>query len=137
MSHLTLPGVALMFGALMLQVTTAYAAETDPTAQVSRQDGVTMTVVPPKFSGEAVIWDFAITLESHVRSLDDDLTTTSTLIGDGMPYRPAEWIGDPLGGHHRKGVLRFKSVTPLPKTVELQVRRPEEPGSRIFRWKVK
>ena len=137
MSDLTLPGSALMFGVLMLQVTTAYAAEIDSSAQVSRQAGVTVTVVPPDFSGKSATWDFAITLESHVQSLDDELATTSTLVGDGKPYRPVEWIGDPPGGHHRKGVLRFKSVIPLQQVVELQMRRPGEPGPRIFRWKVK
>jgi hypothetical protein len=137
MSRLNLPGFALMVGTIMLHITAAYASETDPSAQVSRQDGVTMTVVAPVFSGEAATWDFSITLESHVQSLDDELTTSSTLVGDGKPYRPAGWIGDPPGGHHRKGLLRFKPVTPLPQTMELQVRRQGEPGPRIFRWKVK
>lgn len=136
MSRLTLPCVVLMAGA-MLQITATYAAETDPSAQVSRQAGVTVTVVPPDFSGEAATWDFAITLESHVQSLDDELATSSTLVIEGKPYRPAGWKGDPPGGHHRKGVLRFKPVTPLPQTIELQVRRAGEPGPRIFRWKVK
>ena len=27
---------------------------------------------------------------------------------DGREYRPAEWIGDPPGGHHRSGNLIFE-----------------------------
>lgn len=108
---------------------------TTATAQTSRQGGVIFTVAPGGFPRGAATWDFAVTLETHTESLDDDLMQATTLIADGKAYRPLGWDGPPPGGHHRKGVLRFKAVRPLPETVELQVRRPGETHPRVFRWR--
>ncbi|MBI3432991.1 MAG: hypothetical protein HY018_12365 [Hydrogenophilales bacterium] len=114
----------------------ARAAETAPASQVSNQDGVKITVAPRGFPRGAKTWDFTITLETHTQPLDDDLARASTLIADGKPYRPLGWEGAPAGGHHRKGVLHFDAVTPLPQAVELQIRRTGEAIPRIFRWQL-
>jgi hypothetical protein len=102
--------------------------------QTSSQGGVKITVESRGFPRDARTWDFAITLETHTQTLDDDLVHASALFADGKPYRPLGWDGSPPGGHHRKGVLRFEAVTPLPKAVELQIRRAGEASPRIFRW---
>lgn len=115
----------------------ARAAEMASASQTSNQGSVTITVAPQGFSSEAKTWDFAITLETHTQPLDDDLAKSSTLLGDGKPYRPLAWDGAPPGGHHRKGLLRFKAVTPPPQSVELQIRRAGEASPRIFRWRLK
>jgi hypothetical protein len=112
----------------------AQAAELAPAAQTSSQGGVKITVEPRGFPRGAKTWDFAITLETHTQPLDDDLVSASTLLADGKPYRPLGWEGPAPGGHHRKGVLRFDAVTPLPQLVELQIRRTGEASPRIFRW---
>jgi hypothetical protein len=109
----------------------AQVAET--AAQTSNQDGVKISVEPRGFPRQGT-WNFAITLETHTQPLDDDLVRASTLVADGKPYRPLGWEGAPPGGHHRKGVLRFGAVTPLPQVVELQIRRAGEASPRIYRW---
>lgn len=136
MPRLGLFGLALMTTAAVFHPVETYAEEIAQAAQTSRHNGVTITVMPPKFSAAATSLDFAITLESHVQSLDDDLTTTSMLLADGKPLPLLDWVGAPPGGHHRKGVLRFKVVTPLPQSVELQVHRTGEANPRIFRWQL-
>lgn len=105
-------------------------------AQTSNQDGVKITVEPRGFPRGAKIWDFAVTLETHTQPLEDDLVKATTLLADGKTCRPLGWDGAPPGGHHRKGVLRFEVVTPLPQAVELQIRRAGEASPRIFRWQL-
>ena len=112
----------------------ARAAEKTPAAQTSNLGGVKITVRPRGFPRGEKTWDFDITLETHTQPLDDDLTNASTLFADGKPYRPLGWEGAPPGGHHRKGVLRFDAVTPLPQAVELKIRRTREKSPRTFRW---
>jgi len=114
----------------------AQAAEMAAAAQTSNQGGVKITVEPRGFPPEAKTWDFVITLETHTQPLDDDLAKTATLLADGKTSRPRGWEGAPPGGHHRKGVLRFEAVTPLPQAVELQIRRTGEASPRVFRWQL-
>ncbi|MBS1248388.1 MAG: hypothetical protein H6R48_1177 [Proteobacteria bacterium] len=114
----------------------AQAAEIAASAQTSNQGGVKITVQPRGFPPGAKTWDFAITLETHTQPLDDDLAKAATLLADGKPARPRGWEGSPPGGHHRKGVLHFDAITPLPQTVELQIRQTGEASPRIFRWQL-
>jgi hypothetical protein len=117
-----------LFAAGFNEVLAAQAA-----AQISRHGGVTLSVEPRGFPREGT-WDFVVTLETHTEALDDDLIRSATLFADGKPYRPLGWQGSPPGGHHRKGVLRFKAVTPPPHTVELRIGRDGETRPRVFRW---
>lgn len=105
--------------------------------QTSKAHGVTITVTPLSLSNEAKAWDFEITLESHTQELNDDLIGSSVLIGDGMQAAPLGWEGTPPGGHHRKGLLRYKPISPAPRSLELQIQRPGEPIPRSFRWRLK
>lgn len=111
--------------------TEALAAQADE--QVSRYGGVTVRVEPRGFPREGM-WEFAVTLESHTEELDDDLVFSATLFADGKPYRPAGWQGSPPGGHHRTGILRFRTITPPPQRVELRIRRADETRPRVFSW---
>lgn len=120
-----------LFAAALEKTQAAEAA-----AQTNNQDGVKITVEPRGFPRGAKSWDFAITLETHTQPLEDDLVKATTLLADGKACRPLSWDGAPPGGHHRKGVLRFEAVTPLPQAVELQVRRAGEASPRIFRWQL-
>lgn len=129
--------LAAVVGSASIGLVESWASEKGLSPQISNEGGVKVTVAPQGFSSEAKIWDFAVTLETHTQPLDDDLAKSSTLIGGGKSYRPLNWEGAPPGGHHRKGVLRFQAITPLPQAVELQIRRTEEASPRIFRWQLK
>jgi hypothetical protein len=110
------------------------AAEGLPT-QSSSAAGVTVKVTPRTLSGGA--WEFEIAFDTHTQALNDDLVKTASLLADGKPLAPASWQGDPPGGHHRKGVVSFKPVSPMPQAIELQIRREGEAAPRTFRWELK
>ena len=105
--------------------------------QASKAHEVTITVTPLSLSNEAKAWDFEITLESHTQELNDDLIGSSVLIGDGRQATPIGWEGAPPGGHHRKGLLRYKPISPAPLSLELRIQRAGEPIPRSFRWRLK
>lgn len=124
--------------ALMAQGIEANEVKTAGLApQTSKALGVTVTVTPLSLSNEAKSWDFEITLESHTQTLNDDLIGSSILIGDGRQSTPQGWEGAPPGGHHRKGLLRYKPISPAPQSLELRIQRTGEPIPRSFRWRLK
>lgn len=103
--------------------------------QSSSVAGVTVTATPRIVAGD--FWEFEIALNTHSQDLGDDLVKAAALIGaDGVAYSPVDWQGDPPGGHHRKGILRFKAVKPAPAAIELRIQRPGEPSPRSFRWRL-
>jgi len=110
------------------------AAELPP--QASSQSGVTVKVTPRSFSGAQ--WEFEVVLDTHSQELDDDLLKAAVLITDGgAPTSPIGWDGDGPGGHHRKGLLRFRPTTASPASVEMRLERPGEAAPRVFRWKLR
>lgn len=120
--------------ALVVSVSPALAASLG--AQSSSQSGVTLSVTPRDL-GQAV-WEFEVALNTHSKELSDDLVAASVLIADGGAKRKARtWQGDPPGGHHRKGVLSFDAVSPVPAKIELQIQRPGESTPRILRWQLR
>lgn len=106
-------------------------------AQENAIQGVKVAVTPPDFLPTATDWDFAVSLQTHVRDLGDDLRESAHLIANGSRYAPVAWTGDPPGGHHRKGMLHFKAVVPRPASVELQIRLAGESAPRSFKWQLK
>ena len=111
------------------------AAEYAP--QTSDERGIKITVAPRDIPNGARTWDFEVTVESYTRDLSDDLTRSSVLIADGKKYLPTGWEGAPPGGHHRKGLLRFKAIVPKPWSMELQVRLTGDTLPRSFNWLLK
>jgi len=104
----------------------------------SRAAGVTVKVTPAQIDPGAAAWDFEVVLDTHSGDLSDDLVRNSVLIGSkGVRHAPLAWDGAGPGGHHRKGVLRFKALQPVPQVIELQIRRPGESAPRSFRWTLK
>jgi hypothetical protein len=72
------------------------------------------------------------------QDLGDDLVKSAVLVdGEGRQYKPTAWEGAAPGGHHREGVLRFNPVSPPPQAIELQIRRPGEARTRVFRWELR
>lgn len=97
---------------------------------------VTVAVTPRTFS--AANWDFEVVFTTHSGALKDDPVTASTLVTDaGKTFSPVKWQGDAPGGHHRKGVLQFKAISPRPAWIELRMTREGEPQPRVFKWEVK
>ncbi|OHB22853.1 MAG: hypothetical protein A2939_03535 [Parcubacteria group bacterium RIFCSPLOWO2_01_FULL_48_18] len=95
--------------------------------------GVTVAVTPKNISADAASWDFKISLDTHSVELLEDLTQVSILEDEnGKKYEPTAWEGDPPGGHHREGILKFKPISPFPKALELKI---EASGKvRSFKW---
>ena len=122
--------VAITAGA----ISTANAAAPGLAPQTSDERGVKVTVTPQECSLDATTWDFEVTLETHTQNLGDDLTRSALLIAGGTKYIPLDWKGAAPGGHHRKGVLRFKAIVPQPGSIELQIRLAGDISPRSFKW---
>ena len=126
---------ALVLCAVLLYALGAAAAELAP--QGSQAGGVSVSVKPTDVSAAATAWQFQVTLTTHSGDLGDDLARTATLAdASGKPQPALGWDGDPPGGHHRKGVLRFKALSPRPDTLELRIPRAGEAAPRKFSWKL-
>jgi len=130
----------LLFHALALCAALLYAvtgAATELAPQSSSARGVSVSVTPTDVAATAAIWQFQVTLTTHSGDLGDDLARTAVLLDAAGKQHPAEaWDGDPAGGHHRKGVLRFKALSPRPDALVLRILRPGESAPRMFRWKL-
>jgi hypothetical protein len=118
-------------------IATSDAAELGLVSQTSNERGIKVVATPRNLSNEAQSWDFEVTLETHTQALNDDLAKSSALIADGKRYAPLAWEGAPPGGHHRKGLLRFKRIIPQPPSAELQIRLAGETAPRSFQWLLK
>lgn len=114
------------------------AAAAELAQQSSQAGGVTISVKPTDVSATAATWQFQVVLDTHTGDLGDDLARTATIVDAAGRQQPAlGWEGDPAGGHHRKGVLRFKALSPRPDALELRIARAGETAPRTFRWNLK
>lgn len=120
--------------AAMLFGTAAFGA--DLPSQSTESGGVSITVKPINVSDKAVSWSFQVSLSTQRQDIGDDLLRTAYIVDRAAKKKllPTAWDGDAPGGQHRKGVLNFKPLTPLPKAIELRFQRPGENAPRMFRW---
>lgn len=127
----TLKGaVALM--ALVIAVGVAAAEQ-----QTSNQNGVVVRVTPGRLSPGATAWDFGVVFETHTVQLTGDPAQFTVLLDpQGQVHAPLRWDGDPPGGHHRKGILKFKPIRPAPATVTLKIRGIGGVPERAFTWSI-
>lgn len=97
-------------------------------------EGIIEVTATPKDLSSSSSWDFEVILTTHSGSLDQDLTKSAVLIDDkGNRFVPTAWEGDPPGGHHRSGVLKFKPIAPTPQFVKLEINRVGS-GKKVFEW---
>ena len=113
------------------------AAELGHVPQVSNEREIKVTATLQTIPKEARTWDFEVILETHTQTLNGDLAKSWMLITDGKQYAPLGWEGAPPGGHHLRGVLRFKAIVPPPTAVELQIRLAGDASPRSFKWLLK
>lgn len=103
---------------------------------INTQSNVTVKVTPRVMQGD--ILEFDVVFDTHSQQLTDDLLKNATLVPAGAsPIPPLEWKADPPGGHHRKGVLRFGAIKPVPTDFELRIDRPGEQNARVFHWSLR
>ena len=106
-------------------------------AQANSEGQVTVKVTPLALSPGADTWRFAVQFDTHVMPLNQDLLKAAILNGDnGQNEAPLGWEGDAPGGHHRKGVLVFKPITPRPASVTLKIQQVGSVPERSFTWKL-
>jgi hypothetical protein len=128
--------IALAFPFLLAMPGLSAAAPGSLPAQSSSAAGLTVKATPRTLAGP--VWEFELVFDTHTQDLNDDPAKTASLhAAGGAGAAPLAWQGDPPGGHHRKGVLRFKPLTPTPAALELRLQRAGEPSPRVFRWQVK
>jgi hypothetical protein len=116
-------------------ISTSNAAEAGLAPQTSDERGVKVTVTPQALA--QATWNFEVTLETHTQNLSDDLSRSASLVAEGKQYSPLGWQGAAPGGHHRKGLLRFKAIVPQPGLIELRIRLAGETSPRSFKWILK
>ncbi len=77
-------------------------------------------------------------MDTHTTPLNADLTKAAVLLdGNQQRYAATAWAGDPPGGHHRKGVLRFPAPAGEIKSFEVQMEGVGGPAKRVFQWVAK
>ncbi|MBI2632805.1 MAG: hypothetical protein HYW78_00230 [Parcubacteria group bacterium] len=96
-------------------------------------EGEVEIAATPRFLARNVVW-FDIELNTHSVDISEELKNVSVARVDGKEYMPIAWEGDPPGGHHLSGVLKFNSFSPLPKKIELEIRKIGGIEKRIFKW---
>ena len=102
---------------------------------VASDAGGVHVVVKPKTLGASAPWEFDVSIDTHIKPLDNDLTKSAALVDSGgRRYTPTAWQGDPPGGHHRKGVLRFPAPEAKAGAFEVQIENVGAPDRRVFKW---
>lgn len=85
------------------------AAASTNLKKTNTENGMTVAVTP-KRNGDRT-WDFTVAIDNHAVNVTQDMVAVSSLAdANGQAVQPKAWTGDPPGGHHRKGVLKFGAL---------------------------
>lgn len=99
--------------------------------KTNAENGMTVAVTPKKNDDGS--WDFSVAIDNHAVSVTQDMVAVSTLTdAAGRHWPPQSWTGDPPGGHHRKGILKFNSLSSPPAS--LTIRDLGGVLERTFTW---
>lgn len=105
--------------------------------QTASIGNVTYKVTPKNLSRSSSSWDFEISLDTHTGSLDQDLVSLILLSDGKNEYKALKWEGDPLGGHHREGILKFQPLGSGVTSVILKIKPGGNTEETSFTWEVK
>ncbi|MBI5457852.1 hypothetical protein HY971_03980 [Candidatus Kaiserbacteria bacterium] len=106
--------------------------------KTEEEAGVTVVITPLDLSPQFAEWKFDVGLNTHSVELDQDMTRIAVLTDDRRnEYKPVAWDGVAPGGHHREGVLIFRAVSPMPRSVELTIKDIGGIPERSFKWDLK
>jgi len=109
-----------------------------PLPSRTNNEGGVQIVVKPERVDAGPTWTFGVTMSTHTKSLDNDMTKAAVLVDDGgKSYSPLSWQGDKPGGHHRKGTLQFPAPAKQPQSFELRIDGIGGVQSRTFKWTMK
>ena len=139
---LLLAGVAIIFNFVVKKPANKNTNPPSPAEkifpQTSSEGTITIKVNPNGLFTKAETWDFGIVLDTHTDELDQDLVKNTVMIDDqGRKFSPVSWEGDPPGGHHREGTLKFKAISPKPKFIQLKISQVGNVEERVFKWELK
>lgn len=105
--------------------------------RTSDAGGVRVVVTPRVAEPGATVWEFEVVIDTHIKPLNEDLAGTAVLVDDsGRQLASLAWQGDPPGGHHRKGILRFPPPEGRLKAIEVHISGVGGPERRVFRWEL-
>lgn len=115
----------------------AAQAESGLSPQINKEGGVTVKVTPRRLASGAEPWEFEVVFETHIGALAGDPAQFSMLVdAEGRTHAGLQWEGDPPGGHHRKGILRFKPEPGRDGMIELRIDGVGGVPRRVFRWRL-
>jgi hypothetical protein len=123
--------LAVAAGALLL-----LPARSEPLPMRENKEGpVRVSVTPQSVSKSSEAWRFAVQFNTHVMPISQDMMAVASLSdGKSAGEKPTAWEGDPPGGHHRRGVLVFKPIEPMPASITLHIHEVGGVADRAFTW---
>ena len=113
----------------------AFGASEQFDTQVSREAGIMVEVTPHAREAGTDTWEFEVAFNTHSGSLDGNPADASVLLdGQGNEYPAVEWDGSASGGHHLRGVLRFRVQGSPTMPIELRIGGVGSMTTRTFQW---
>ncbi len=110
---------------------TISTADTNSLTKTDIQNGMTVAVTP-KANPDGT-WDFTVQIDNHAVNIMEDMVAVSSVTDrTGQSLKPTAWTGDPPGGHHRSGILKFGAMAPGP--VRLTIRELGGVAERTLSW---
>lgn len=127
--------VRLVLFAMAVTTPLAAWAQSKLPSRESDEGTVMVTVTPQSLSSTANTWRFDVQFNTHTTPVTQDPVIIAVLSdGNGHDEHPSAWKGDPAGGHHRKGVLLFKPISPPPASLTLHIHDAGGVADRSFTW---
>lgn len=114
-----------------------FPSESEPVLEtLTNEEGEVAVSVTPKALAQDS-WSFEVVLNTHSVDLNYDLQSLSFLVdGNGREYKAVSWEGDPPEGHHRKGILKFDSLSKVGSNFQLKVKNVGSVSERSFEWQL-